>query len=108
MEGECKHPASIEATRERINKSQGEKPMDGKAQSEEIQWKARCMARVCARWLRRNGKLVDGTQCRELEADLVSLLSKYRDEWGVNIVGLRLDPAGATFQRSLDDFRPDS
>jgi hypothetical protein len=81
--------------------------MDGTTRSEEIRWKARCISRVCARWLRRHGKTVDGTQRRALEADLVSLLSKYRDEWGINVVGLRLDPMGVTLQRSTGDTRAD-
>jgi hypothetical protein len=84
--------------------------MDRISRSEEIQWKARCMARVCARWLRKTGRPVDAMQCRELEADLASLLAKYRDEWGVNVVGLRLDPAGIVPQprrriSSLDVIR---
>lgn len=82
--------------------------MDGNPRSAEIEWKARCMARICARWLRKIGRPVDAAQRRELEVDLASLLARYRNEWGVNVVGLRLDPAGVTFQRSFKDNHPDT
>ena len=56
--------------------------MLGTTRSDGIQWMARCLSRVCARSLKRIGKPVDAIQRRELEADLATLLARYRDEGG--------------------------
>lgn len=69
---------------------------------DEVQWKARCLARIWAKWLRRNGKSVDGSKRKQLESDLASLLQKYREQWGVNVVGLRIDSLGGSLRQSDD------
>jgi hypothetical protein len=73
--------------------------MDRKTQLREIQWKAKCLSRIWAKWLRKNGKAVDLSRREQLESDLASLLRKYQEEWGVNVVGLRIDPVGVSIRR---------
>lgn len=74
--------------------------MGNKIQHEKIQWKAKCLSRLWARWLRKTGKTVDAAKMRELEYDLLLLLRKYQEEWGVDMVGLRLDPVVVSIRQS--------
>jgi hypothetical protein len=80
--------------RDRLS-TEGKRMEEGRAVcTDPIRHHAKCLSVLWTRWLRRQGRPLDRTERAQLETHLDGLLRKYREEWGIDVLEIRLAPSG--------------